>query len=118
MAVIDTSGSMTAENLAQISGELSRMAACYSVMVVECDYAIQKVYEYRPITEVNGRGGTSFIPPLEPLFLGKHKPDLIVFFTDGFGDAPDRPPRAHVIWCLVPGGVRPATWGRELSMNV
>jgi predicted metal-dependent peptidase len=117
MAVLDTSGSMTPESLATISGELSRMAACYRVTVVECDCAIQKVYEFRPITQVSGRGGTSFLPPLETSFLRTHKPDLIVFFTDGFGDAPDRQPRAHVIWCLVPGGQRPAPWGRVISMN-
>jgi len=116
MAVIDTSGSMTEEMLSDISSELARMARTHVVTVVECDTQVHDVYSYRPITSVAGRGGTDFRPPLEQEFLRKHKPDLIIYFTDGYGPAPDKQPRIPVIWCLTEGGRMPAEWGREIRM--
>jgi predicted metal-dependent peptidase len=112
MAVIDTSGSITPELLTQINGELTRLAKRHTVTVCECDCVIHRTYPYKPLTAVCGRGGTDLRPPLERDFLRKHKPDVIVYFTDGYGPAPDRPPGVPVIWCLLPGGRVPAPWGR------
>ena len=118
MAVADTSGSMGKEILADISGELTRMARGREVTVVECDAAIHNVYRYRhPLEQVMGRGGTDFHPPLEPAFLRQHRPDLVIFFTDGFGPAPDHPPRVPVIWVLTPDGIPPAEWGKVVRMG-
>ena len=111
LAVIDTSASLTSELLGQISGELGRLAADYRVTVVECDDEIQSVYSYRPIHSVEGRGGTHLRPPFEPAFLQRYRPDLIVYFTDGEGPSPEKPPRQPVVWCLTPDGERPAEWG-------
>lgn len=117
IAVIDTSGSVTPDLLELINAELARLAKDYAVTVVECDADIQDVYCYRPVSEVHGRGGTDFRPPLEPAFLRQHKPDLVIFFTDGFGPGPESPPRIPVVWCLTPGGEAPCTWGRVIQME-
>jgi hypothetical protein len=117
MAVIDTSGSMSEPMLADISAELGLMAQHYEVTVVECDAAIHAVYPYRPIKNVHGRGGTSFQPPFEPEFLRKHNPDMVVYFTDGGGVAPDTKPRLPVVWCLTEDGTRPAPWGQEVHLQ-
>ena len=117
MAVIDTSGSMTVAMLEAISAELGLMAKHYDVEVVECDAQIQRVYPYRPIVTVVGRGGTDFRPPFEQVFLHAHQPDLVVYFTDGFGPVPDRTPRIPVIWCIADGGVEPAEWGTKISLS-
>ena len=116
LAVIDTSASLTSELLGQISGELGRLAADYRVTVVECDDEIQGVYSYRPIHSVEGRGGTDLRPPFEPAFLQRYCPDLIVYFTDGAGPSPEKPPRQPVVWCLTPDGERPAEWGSVVQM--
>jgi predicted metal-dependent peptidase len=116
LAIIDTSGSITEELVVLIDAELARLAKSYDVTVVECDCEIHAVYRYKPVKAVQGGGGTDFHPPLEPVFLQKHKPDLIVYFTDGEGPAPEKSPRVPVIWCLTPEGERPATWGREIRM--
>ena len=42
----------------------------------------------------------------------EHRPDLVIYLTDGYGEAPERPPSVPVIWCLTPGGEAPTTWGR------
>ena len=117
MAVIDTSGSVTPDLLEQISGELARLAGSFAVTVVECDAAVHAVYPYRPLTTVHGRGGTDLRPPLEPSFLRGHRPDLVVYFTDGWGPAPACPPRVPVVWCLTPSGTEPADWGRVIRMS-
>jgi len=118
MAVIDTSASMDEVLLAQISGELGRMARDYEVVVVECDAAIQACYRYRgPIESVRGRGGTDLRPPFDPGFLAKARVDMILYLTDARGPAPEKPPRVPTVWCLPPTGVRPASWGRVIRLG-
>lgn len=117
MAVIDTSASITPQLLELISGELGRLADEYRVTVVECDAQIQRVYPYRPIRSVRGRGGTDLQPPFSRDFIGAHRPDLVVYFTDGYGPAPGKTPPVPVIWCLTPEGEQPCTWGRVIRMS-
>jgi predicted metal-dependent peptidase len=117
MAVIDTSGSMSAKLLSAVGGELARLARWYEVLIVECDERVRRVYAYRPLERVQGRGGTDLRPPLERAFLREHRPDLVLVFTDGFGPAPERPPGIPVVWCVLPGGVRPARWGRQIQLR-
>ena len=66
---------------------------------------------------VSAVGGTSFKPPFERGFLREHRPDLVVYFTDGQGPAPECPPSVPVIWCLTQGGRMPVEWGREVRMS-
>ena len=61
-------------------------------------------------------GGTDLRPPFEPEILCKLRPDVVVYFTDGCGPAPERPPRMPVIWCLTPIGDPPARWGHVVRM--
>jgi predicted metal-dependent peptidase len=117
MTVIDTSGSITPTLLTLIDCELRRLATCHDVVVVECDCRIQRTYRYERLKEVWGRGGTDLRPPLERAFLRQHRPDLVVYFTDGYGPAPDKPPGVPLIWCIVPGGECPAPWGRQIYMK-
>lgn len=117
LAVIDTSGSISDELLEEISAELSCMARQHEVIVAECDCEIHAVYRYRPIESVAGRGGTDLRPVFRRKFLRKHRPDLIVYFTDGYGDAPAKAPSIPVVWCLSPDGRQPAEWGRVIDMH-
>lgn len=119
MVIIDTSASMGTEVLEAVAGELVRLAAAHRLVVVECDTAVRAVYPFRGnIKKVYGRGGTDLRPPFDQTLLTKVRPDVIICFTDGCGPAPDRPPRVPVIWCLSPGGHKPAAWGREITLSV
>lgn len=141
LAAIDTSASMSAALLDEIAAELRVMSKSYDVAVVEFDAAIQRRYRVGPshasasgddpLTEMQGRGGTDFRPVFERETLkwaadGGELSGAVVF-TDGYGPAPELPPREPVIWVLmggpesglgggtgvIPGlGVhRPAQWG-------
>ena len=117
MAVLDTSASMTLALIRTVDAELRMLAQDYQVTVVECDAAVQVCYPFQGnLRMVHGRGGTDFRPPFERQFLAKIRPDIIVYFTDGDGPAPDRKPRTPVVWCLTPLGSRPVPWGREVRM--
>lgn len=115
MAVIDTSGSIDKATLETIATELDRMSARHTVTVVECDAIVHGVYPYRGrLTGVRGRGGTDLRPAFDPELLGRVRPDVVVYFTDGYGPALETPPPVPVIWCLTPDGKKPAYWGREI----
>lgn len=118
VAIIDTSGSISTGLLEQIDGELHRLARSYPLQVVECDCQVHRVYRYAGrLQQVQGRGGTDFRPPLEPAFLRRLRPGLILYFTDGCGEAPAKPPACPMVWCLTPGGEPPAAWGRVIRME-
>lgn len=117
LGAIDTSGSMSPATIAGISAELAVMSRSHIVTVVECDTQIRAVYNYRPITEVQGRGGTDFRPVFEASFLQDHRPDLVVYFTDGRGKCPVEAPRIPVIWCLTANGRQPSNWGKTVRMS-
>lgn len=115
--IIDTSGSIDAATLSVISAELAAIAALHTLTVVQCDDRIQSVAPFAgPITAVRGRGATDFRPPFEPLFLATLKADLVVYFCDGDGPAPLRPPAIPVIWAITPGGRTPARWGHVVVL--
>ena len=117
MAVVDTSGSMTGPMLADISAELGLMARHFDVIVVECDETIRQIYPYRPIESVKGRGWTDFRPPFKPDFLKAQQPDVVVYFTDGDGPAPEKQPAVPVIWAITEGGKKPVLWGMEVALS-
>jgi predicted metal-dependent peptidase len=118
MAVLDTSGSISPAELEAFDGELARIARRHPVHVVECDCTIHRNYRYRGrLGQVEGGGGTDFRPALEPGFLRRLRADLVVYLTDGYGPAPDKPPYVPVIWCLTANGTEPASWGRVVRMS-
>jgi predicted metal-dependent peptidase len=120
MAVIDTSASISRELLTRIDGELRRLAKSNGILIVECDVCIHRIYSYDledGLHAVQGRGGTDLRPPFQCVFLREHRPDLIIYFTDGCGSAPERKPHVPVIWCLTPEGESPTSWGRSVHMQ-
>ena len=118
VAVLDTSGSVDEPTIEAIDGELRRIARTRAVVVVEADCVVHRVYPYRRRLEcVQGRGGTDFRPALERRFLAPLRPEVIVYFTDGLGEAPARKPDWPLVWCLVPGGQPPAPYGRVIRMS-
>ena len=118
MATLDTSGSISSELLAKIAEELIALHCHHEIIVVECDATVQAVYPFSgKLTMVRGRGGTDLRPPLRPRCWRPLRPDVIVYFTDGFGPAPSYPPGRPLLWCLTPEGEVPAPYGRVAWMR-
>ena len=102
---IDTSGSVSDEDLKDFLSELKAIKACYkgTMTVMQCDAQIQKTYKldkYKPINkQFKGRGGTSFKPVFEYIRDKKLRTDLLIFFTDLEGDQENcKKPPYRVLW--------------------
>lgn len=119
IAVIDTSGSMNNHKvLSLIREEIKSLSSAADIWVVECDTKIHREYRYNgKLEHVRGGGGTSFVEPLSSQFLAQHRASLVLYFTDGRGNAPMQNPRIPVLWCLIGQKTRkPADYGKVLRI--
>jgi predicted metal-dependent peptidase len=119
LVAIDTSGSMSDDELAAVARELRALAGCCRLTIAECDDKIRRVYRFAGrLGEVLGRGGTDLRPPFAPELLKRHGRDGVVYFTDGDGPWPRQPPRVPVLWVLTTAGRFPCPWGRKTHLRV
>ena len=123
VVALDTSSS-TVGDLPVFFGELVSLMKSFGKFeldVIQCDAKIQDVEHYSEAKvpppnkkwRVRGFGGTDFRPVFD--YIGKNmreQPDLLLFFTDGYGDAPKQRPPYPVMWVLTSDGRQPADWGR------
>ncbi len=124
---IDTSGSTTGD-LPQFFAELSSLLNSfgkYDLTVIQCDCDIQHVETFSEAKhfprnyqwESFGHGGTSFVPPFNYVREQRLKPDIFIYLTDGYGNAPETKPRYPVLWVLTQDGRTPAPWGRCIKLK-
>ena len=124
---IDTSGSTT-RDLPQFFAELSSLLKSfgnYELTVIQCDAEIQHVEKFSGDNPLPGNyqwtsyghGGTSFIPPFEYVKKHKLRPDIFIYLTDGYGDAPEKAPQIPVLWVLTNDGEEPALWGKKIKFK-
>lgn len=102
---IDTSGSLSEEDLGIIDAELRHLARTDAqIQLIFCDAAVVGEAPFRGALpkQVPGGGGTLFDPAL--LAAEKYDPDGIVYFTDGWASAVTTRPKAPVLWVLTPAG--------------
>lgn len=117
IVALDTSGSMTSEELAEIARQLRPLSALVKMTVVECDVTIQRVSRFEGVLrDVKGRGGTDLRPIYEPEFLRKHRPDGVIYFTDGFGPYPAEDPGIKTLWVLSKPPLFSCPWGTKVCM--
>jgi predicted metal-dependent peptidase len=112
---VDTSGSISNEELKEFFGEIHRIHQnpLNEITVAECDAAIHAVYKYRgkPPEKITGRGGTAFQPVLDYAFERmKPRPDAVIYLTDGYGeDNLQIRGSIPLLWVLTWGGKTPRT---------
>lgn len=110
VAVLDTSGSITRQELAEFAAELDALKAQVraEVTVHACDerLAPEGPWHFDPWETVtlpetlSGGGGTRFTPVFEWLERDLVVPDLLIYFTDGQGEFPAAPPSYPVLWLV------------------
>jgi predicted metal-dependent peptidase len=122
--VVDTSGSMGDKELGVALRETRGVLQALGVPVqlCACDaqvHGLGKVKTWRDAAALlKGGGGTSFRPAFAALMAQRQRPELIIFITDGMGDAPEIAPPANVIWLLVGSyRTRPCTWGTFIEVE-
>ena len=120
IAFIDSSGSMSDEQLKMVLSETYSLACAkkpVKLVTIQCDTRIQEIKEYKSLKEfknsivhstVKGRVVTDVKPlwdllKTDPKFR-KKRPDLIMLFTDGY--VPSQPNRDKssmnwLCWCII-----------------
>jgi len=130
IAAVDTSGSINTQELAGFAAEVERIRRCGAeVILIECDCRIQRVYPLKRRIDLTfqGRGGTNFSPVWEYIQSQGLRPDVIIYLTDGRGQAPAVSPYP-TIWALTADGVLPwmssqgevkeVNWGKVVRLNL
>ena len=105
VVVVDTSGSIDNDIVAQFSGEINGIASEVnpaSIHVVYADAAVQRVDVFErgePITiNPKGGGGTNFEPAFDWVEENDVAPVCLIYLTDMMGKFPDVEPEYPVLW--------------------
>ncbi len=110
VAVLDTSGSITEQELAEFASELDALKAQVNahLTVHACDERLApegpwSFSAWEPVMlpgELSGGGGTRFTPVFEWVEREAVTPDLLIYFTDAQGEFPESPPTYPVLWLV------------------
>lgn len=109
VVAIDTSASVTEQDVANILNEVTGILARrkHVLTVIECDSKVQRVYSVKSKADlpkhVLGRGGTAFTPVIEYINNDRAFRDaLLIYFTDGFGEREiPRPKTYRNLWVIL-----------------
>lgn len=125
VAAIDTSGSISDEELREFVSELDALKAQIRarVTLVACDNKLAEngPWEYEPWDamevppDIEGGGGTDFRPVFDWVETENMNPNLLVYFTDAEGDFPKLAPNYPVVWLVKGKGNVP--WGERVQLN-
>jgi len=121
LVAIDTSGSVSSENLVEFLGQLLHIHKTgHEVTVMECDAKITNIFKYKGDKEIaiTGRGGTDFQPAIDYFNQHIQTYNTLVFFTDGYAPAPT-PPKRPMLWVMTKDGETKTTKfpGKVVHMN-
>ena len=109
---------MSTDELNEIAGELRQLGRLARFTVVECDTMIHRVYPFAgAFADAAGRGGTDLRPVFEREFLEEHRPDGVVYFTDGEGPYDKEPPGIPTLWVLTKDWPFRCPWGQQTLMR-
>jgi len=103
LLAIDTSGSISNEDFVDFMSEMRGILNAYKcrIDVVQCDADIQEKAQLHPYSKLNikfkGRGGTSFTPVFK-LFNDMMDYDMLIYFSDMYGDEEECHSQKNVIW--------------------
>ena len=123
--VLDTSGSIGNEELAQFATEVDALKGQVRARVTlhACDQRLDvrgpwQFEPWEPVElpgKISGGGGTSFVPVFDWISTEHRRPDLLLYFTDAEGDFPAQAPDYPVVWLVKGKGMVP--WGERIQLN-
>jgi predicted metal-dependent peptidase len=125
VVVLDTSGSVNNDELAEFLAEIDTLKGQLRARVTlhACDTALAEggPWVFEPWEEFKlpkafpGGGGTDFRPVFEWVERQGRQPDMLLYFTDAEGDFPAAEPHYPVIWLVK--GKAPVPWGQRIQLN-
>ncbi|MBI5331543.1 MAG: hypothetical protein HZB71_13155 [Betaproteobacteria bacterium] len=125
VVALDTSGSVTREELQAFLSEIDALKAQVRAEVTlhACDDKLDPAGPWRYALweamtlpeEISGGGGTDFRPVFEWLEREQPAPDLLLWFTDAQGRFPEREPQCPTVWLVK--GKTPTPFGVRIQLN-
>jgi len=125
VVAVDTSGSIKDTEVQEFISEINALKGQVRARVtfLPCDaklcdgapWVFDPWEEFTRPQEINGGGGTSFVPVFSWVDREGLRPDLLVYFTDAEGEFPTKEPAYPVIW-LVKGKSK-VPWGQRIQLN-
>ena len=107
VVAVDTSGSISEEDLSRFAEETSAVLGAYNttVRVVYCDAQVHGEEEYTradlPLKlKPMGGGGTDFRPVFEHIAGKGLTPSCLIYLTDGYGKFPQEEAEYPVLWVM------------------
>ena len=107
LVAIDTSGSINKSDFEDFFVEIHHIYKLgHDIEIVEADVTITNKYIYDGTYPeyVTGRGGTDFNEVIE--YSIESKPNLLIYFTDGYGSCPKEDPNCKIIQVISTTGVK------------
>jgi len=125
VVVIDTSGSISEEEIGEFISEIDAIKShvrarvtlltCDSDLNHGCPWFFEPWDEFVRDIEIQGGGGTNFRPPFAWVDDQDRSPDLLIYFTDARGTFPQAEPMYPVLW-LVKGDSE-VPFGQRVQLN-
>jgi len=120
---IDTSGSISPEILNAFAPEIKEVVSMADrTIIISSDAAVHEVVEVAKFDEIfdvvkfKGGGGTDFIPVFKQIEKMEICPNMLIYFTDGYGSFPAQPPDYPVLWAFTKEHA-PAPWGESVTIE-
>ncbi len=115
---VDTSGSVSDEELSMFWAEMDAIYKCgVSITVIEADCYVQNVYKFEPnkTPTFKGRGGTAYNPALKKAV--ELNVDGIIYCGDfDISDTPENP-KKPLLWVGVRNSPPPANFGKVIYLE-
>lgn len=125
VVVLDTSGSVTNEELDEFLSEINTLKTQLraSITLFACDtelsgdgpWFFEAWEEFKLPRQFHGGGGTDFRPIFEWIKFHGKTPDMLLYFTDAEGEFPAVEPPYPVLWLVK--GKAPVPWGQRIQLN-
>lgn len=102
LVCVDTSGSVSKEELIEFFQEIDHISKISQVTVLQCDAAISDISPYKKGCaegfNIKGRCGTEFSPSIDYFNENFKRFTCGMYLTDGECSPPETPPRGKFLW--------------------
>lgn len=125
MVVLDVSGSITDQEMAEFIAEVDALKgylraritlhACDAALAEDGPWVFEPWIDFAVPRTFRGGGGTDFRPVFNWVDRQDRQPDLLLYFTDAQGPFPLGPPAYPVLWLIK--GKAPVPWGQRIQLN-
>ncbi len=125
VVALDTSGSISPEEMAEFVAEIdaikAQVRARLTLHACDAELAADGPWTFEPWENFSlprafeGGGGTRFTPVFDWVAAQDRRPDLLIYFTDAQGAFPASEPEFPVIWLVK--GKAAVPWGQRIQLN-